>query len=133
MAFRLKKVINGEEKVFLIQKFLEILGEPTNDEIQIDGEAYRISSFIALDGGSGIGQITIWQSMELSIIENSQNLFTLSESITDIASVQLYVNGIFYKYGNQESYHIQGGNLYWHGDFNLEITDYIYLKYSKAI
>jgi hypothetical protein len=118
--------------VFSIQKILELLGETINDEICIDGKSYRISSFIALDSG-GTGQIIIWQTLEIFVIENAQQLFPLSDSISDFTNIQLYVNGVLYTYGIPESYHILEGNLYWHGDFILETSDQIHLKYSKSI
>ena len=46
MAFSLSKVVNGERITFSDKLILEILGDVINDEISIDGKAYRISSFI---------------------------------------------------------------------------------------
>jgi len=133
VAFSLRTIRDNHSKVFSIQKILELLGENINDEINIDGRAYRISSFIALDEGSGTGQNIIWQTMELVVIENNQQIFSLEESVSDFSSTQLFINGILYTYGIPESYHISGNNLYWHGDFILETSDQIYLKYNKTI
>ena len=61
MNFTLNKVINGESKSFSLQKILEILGDPTNDEINFDGEAFRISSFgseVVSGGVAGSGTST---------------------------------------------------------------------------
>ncbi len=132
MSFSLRTIRDNHSKVFSIQKILELLGETINDEIRIDGKAYRISSFIALDSG-GTGQVIIWQTLELLVTEDAQQLFPLSDSIRDFTNIQLYVNGVLYTYGIPESYHISGDNLYWHGDFILETSDQIYLKYSKTI
>ena len=133
MAFSLRTTRDNHLKVFSIKKILELLGESINDEINIDGRAYLISSFVALDGGSGTGQNIIWNTLELVVLNDAQQVFSLSESITDFTNIQLLVNGVLYAYGITESYHISGDNLYWHGDFSLEISDQIFLKYSKII
>ena len=132
MAFTLKKVIDGQQKLFLNQKFLEILGDPTNDEIQLDGDAYRISSFIALDG-DGSGLTFHWFKVKLTVSETGQQSIIIPESISETDSLQLFINGVFYSYGLLDSYHIIDTTLYWHGDFPLEASDVIILKYRKSI
>ncbi len=132
MAFTLKKVIDGQQKLFLIQKFLEILGDPTNDEIQLDGDAYRISSFIALDGG-GTGLTFLWFKVKLTVSETGQQSIIIPETINETDSLQLFINGVYYTYGLTESYHILDTTLHWHGDFPLEASDTIILKYRKSI
>ncbi len=133
MSFSLRTIRDNHSKVFSIQKILELLGETINDEIRIDGKAYRISSFLALDSGGGTGQIIIWQTLDLVVTQDAQQLFPLSDSINDFTNIQLYVNGVLYTYGMLESYHISGDNLHWHGEFILETSDQIHLKYSKTI
>jgi len=71
MAFSLSKVQDGERKSFSDKLILEMLGDVINDEIKIDGEAYRISSFINLNEG-GSGQVQI-----LEIIDITINNFTI--------------------------------------------------------
>lgn len=132
MSFTLKKVINGEEKLFSTKKFLEILGDTVNDEINLDGEAYRISSFVLI-GGSGSGETYIWQIVSLAVNQQGQQTIILSEAITETNSLQLFINGVNYQYGSLKSYHITANTLYWHGGFELEPTDSIYLKYVKTI
>ena len=132
MSFTLKKVINGEVQLFSTKKFLEILGDTANDEINLDGEAYRISSFVLI-GGSGTGETYIWQTLSLTISETGQQIIILSEAITETNSLQLFINGVIYCYGNLKSYHISDTTLHWHGGFILEPTDSIYLKYVKTI
>ena len=135
MAFKLKKVINGEENIFLIQKFLEILGDPINDEINIDGDAYRISSFVSLagSGGSGTGTTYIWHSVDLSVVSRNQREFYLSNIISNFTNTRLYINGVYYDYGNSKAYHIIGRTLIWHGGFELEVGDEVFLKYVTSI
>ena len=135
MAFTLKKVIDGQQKLFLIQKFLELLGDPTNDEIQLDGDAYRISSFINLDGSSSgsSGLTFLWFEVTLSVDAAGQQSITIPETINETNSLQLFINGIYYSYGLSQSYHILDTNLHWHGDFSLDPDDIIILKYRKSI
>lgn len=133
MSFSLRTIRDNHSKVFSIRKILELLGETINDEIRIDGKAYRISSFLALDSSGGTGQIIIWQTLDLWVTQDAQQLFPLSDSISDFTNIQLYVNGVLYTYGILESYHISGDNLHWHGEFILETSDQIQLKYSKTI
>jgi len=133
VSFSLRTIRDNHSKVFSIRKILELLGETINDEIRIDGKAYRISSFLALDSSGGTGQIIIWQTLDLWVTQDAQQLFPLSDSISDFTNIQLYVNGVLYTYGILESYHISGDNLHWHGEFILETSDQIQLKYSKTI
>ncbi len=133
MAFTLKKVINGEEHVFTVRKFLELMGDIANDEIILDGEIYRISSFLNMDSGSGTGTGYVWQIMTLSVSQSGQETVTLTEAITETISLQLIINGVAYAYGSSKSYHISQSNLYWHGGFDLDPMDTVYLKYLKAI
>ena len=133
MAFSLRTVRDNDSKVFSIRKILELLGENINDEILIDGKAYRISSFLALDGGSGTGESSVWISTQLLVRENKQTIFTLSETINSLDEIQLFINGILYPYGLNESYHILSTLLYWHGGFDLELSDRVMLKYNQII
>ncbi len=133
MGFTLKTIRDNQVKVFSIQKILEILGEKVNDEILIDGKSYRISSFISTGGGSGEEQTTVCQTVELFASKDDQFQFSINEIISNSSNINLFINGIRYTYGISKSYHISGGNLIWHGDFDLETTDEIIVKYSSII
>jgi len=133
MAFSLKRVIDGQQKVFLLQKILEVLGDPTNDEILLDGQAYRISSFMALNGGSGSGINSLWLEQKLNVEQNNQQLFDIGNPIDELNSALLFINGVFYPHGMEESFHINNTQLHWHGDFSLDTNDKIILKFRKTI
>jgi len=132
VAFSLRTIRDNQSKVFSIRKILELLGEEINDEISIDGKAYRISSFLSLDGG-GTGQSIIWESLDLIVTKNAQLQFPIGELFGDFINTQLFINGVLYAYGLTESYHIVTNTLWWHGDFDLEISDRVVLKFSKTI
>ena len=72
-------------------------------------------------------------SIELFVLENDQEIFLLDDLITDYESLQLFVNGVFYAQGDLKDYHVSGRNFYWHGDFSLELSDRIQLKYYQII
>ena len=107
MAFTLKKVINGESKDFTLQNILEILGDPTNDEINFDGEAYRISSFEDGGGtstggggagsGSSSGTVFTWQDYLLFVTVAGQTEIELETAIPEGANLLLTVNGVYYE------------------------------------
>ena len=133
MAFRLNKVINGEQKVFPNRTILEILGDTINDEINIKGKVYRISSFVNLSSGGSGGSSYLWNSINLLAVGDNQVEFYLSNIISDFSNTKLYINGVHYEYGSDKAYHINGRNLVWHGSFNLETSDEIFLKYVTSV
>ncbi len=133
MGFSLRTIRDNQIKVFSVRKILELMGENINDEILIDGKSYRISSFLSLDDGSGSGQTTVCQILELLIIKDNQFQFPISDSIGNSTNTQLFVNGVLYSSGINKSYHISKGNLIWHGGFDLEASDEIILKYRSII
>ena len=139
MAFTLKKVIDGESTSFTLQKILEILGDYTNDEINFDGEVYRISSFNDSGGTSsgggtgGTGTTMVWHDQILYPDEVGQTVIPMEESIPDGTEILFTVNGVYYEKGIGESYHISGSTLHWHGSFDLDPTDKIRLRYQIAI
>ena len=134
MIFRLNKVVNGEETTFSFQKILELLGDPLNDEIQINGEAYRISSMVSFGGeGSGTsGQTTVWESRDINVLEEGQTTIPIN-SIEGSIDHELLVNGVNYKNGSSLAYHVTGTTLYWHGAFILEPSDEVILRVQKPI
>lgn len=132
MGFTLKKVINGSSRTFSNRKILELLGDPGNDEINLDGEAFRLSSFVGLDTGSG-GAATIWEEKYLEVGFPGQQIFRMDEAIGQAESIQLTVNGILYNHGQDKSFHVTAQSVYWHGAFALETSDVVKLKYLKSI
>ena len=143
MAFTLTKVIDGESTSFTLQNILEILGDHTNDEINFDGEAYRISSFedgggTSSGGGSsggtgGTATTLVWHDQILYPSESGQTSIPMEEGIPDGTEILFTVNGVYYEIGTEESYHISGTTLHWHGSFDLDPTDKIRLRYQIAI
>ena len=131
MSFSLRKVQNGEQKIFSNKLILEMLGDTINDEIKIDGEVYRISSFFSLSG-EGSGTLAyIWEIIDLPIIQNNEQEFSLNQDIEDLSSVMLVINHVIYRH--QLSFHISNQLLYWHGEFDLETSDQMYLRFMKSI
>lgn len=128
MAFSLRTTRDNQLRVFSVKKILELLGEDVNNEINIEGKAYLLSSFVELNSNSS-GQNTLWQTIELVISQNNQQILPLNIFINDADSPELFINGILYSYGITRSFHITDNNLFWHGGFGLEISDVIYLKY----
>jgi len=132
MGFSLSKVLDGERITFSDKLILEILGDAINDEINIDGEAYRISSFISI-GGEGSGQTYVWQTTDLLITQNNQTEFSINQDIDDPTNIFLIINHVVYRYGFQQNFHIANHTLYWHGGFDLEPTDQMYLRFLTTI
>ncbi len=139
MTFTLKKVIDGESRDFTLQNILEILGDPTNDEIDFEGEAFRISSFgssVVSGGGGGAGSgsssgtIFTWQDYLLTVTVVGQTEIELETEIPEGANLLLTVNGVYYESHPQLSYHIIGSTLFWHGSFELEPSDTVRLRYQ---
>jgi hypothetical protein len=122
MAFTLRKVINGEVKLFSIKNLLKIHGSKENDEILLEGEAYRISSFNEL-GGSGSGS-TQWVKYDIIVETNGQNSFVLSESIIDTSSVTITINGVSYQLQKDNAFNLNSRTLLWNG---------IQIQYRKTI
>ncbi|MBT3422930.1 MAG: hypothetical protein HN431_09010 [Bacteroidetes bacterium] len=132
MAFSLSKVGNGERITFSDKLILEILGDVINDEISIDGEAYRISSFISI-GGEGSVQTYVWETIDISITQNNQTEFSINQDIDDPTNIFLIINHVLYRYGQNRDFHIVNQLLYWHGGFDLEPTDQMYLRFLTTI
>ncbi len=132
MAFSLSKVLDGERITFSDKLILEILGDVINDEIIIDGEAYRISSFINI-GGEGTGQSYIWETIDIPITQNNQTEFSINQDIDDPTNLFLIINHVLYRYGQNRDFHIANQLLYWHGGFELDPTDRMYLRFLTTI
>ena len=126
MAFTLTHIRTGEDQLFTIQVLLEKLGDPINDEIIINGEAYRIAGVQESTTGAVSGN---WQREVIEVIESDQTEFEVDINTSDPEGLFLVVNGALFDYGQNGAFHIAGTTLYWHGRFNLSPTDQVYIKY----
>lgn len=136
MAFSIQRVGATESETFSIGDILKMLGDKVNDEIKINGHAYRLSTVQEFGGDGGSVDPSLiplptvdWIRTPLDIITAGQTNFQVSVPINDPEGLLLVVNGAMYDYGSDAAFHMEGNNLYWHGGFTLEITDRIYLKY----
>lgn len=136
MAFSIMRVGATESETFSIGDILRILGDKVNDEIKINGHAYRLSTVQEFGGDGGVVDPSLiplpqvdWIRTPLEIITAGQTNFQVNVPINDPEGLLLVVNGAMYDYGSDAAFHMEGNNLYWHGGFTLEITDRIYLKY----
>ena len=132
MGFTLKHLRTGEIKTFSTKEVLEMLGDPVNDEIIVHNEVYRISSFVGSDAGDVVMPKLAWSNInfKLSPKVETKNIFPLVLD-TDGSNLFFIVNGMLYEYGIDKDYHTDGKYLYWHGGFNLDFNDIIYVKYLE--
>ena len=126
MAFTLTHIRTGEDQLFTIQVLLEKLGDPINDEIIINGEAYRIAGVQESATGTASGN---WQRETIEVVESDQTEFEVDINTSDPEGLFLVVNGALFDYGQNGAFHIEGTTLFWHGRFNLSPTDQVYIKY----
>ncbi len=134
MAFTLTKIRTGEQQNFTVREILELLGDPINNEIVIRGESYRINNVQGdlSSGGSGSDTNTWradWQKIPITIGSSGQTQFSVSVNTNDPEGLFLAVNGAIYDYGVNSAFDISSGTLNWHGGFNLEPTDHVYIKF----
>jgi len=129
MAFTLTHIRTGEDQLFTIQVLLEKLGDPVNDEIIINGEAYRIAS-VQEDSSTGGGTVSSnWVRQSIEVTQSDQTEFEVDINTSDPEGLFLVVNGALFDYGQNGAFHIEGTTLFWHGRFNLSPTDQVYIKY----
>ena len=131
MAFTLTHIRTGQQINFTIREILQLLGDPINNEIFIHGESYRINN-VQGDIGSGTESSTWradWQKIPLTVDESGQTEFSVNVNTTDPEGLFLAVNGAIYDYGVNSAFDILSGTLNWHGGFNLEPTDHVYIKF----
>ena len=129
MAFTLTHIRTGEDQLFTIQVLLEKLGDPINDEIIINGEAYRIAS-VQEDSSTGGGTVSSnWVRESIEVTQSNQTEFEVDINTSDPEGLFLVVNGALFDYGQNGAFHIEGTTLFWHGRFNLSPTDQVYIKY----
>lgn len=129
MAFRLSTVRTGAVQVFSIQTILALLGDAINDEIELEGDAYRISSYDPLDGElPTVAARADWKKIPLTITSPGQTHFPFEGTDGDPEGMFLVVNGLVYDYGVQSAFHLDNAQIYWHGGFELDPTDILYIK-----
>jgi hypothetical protein len=133
MAFTLTKVRTGEQQNFTVREILELLGDPINNEIVIHGESYRLNN-VQGDISSGVSSDSSiwkadWQKIPLPVDSSGQTQFSVNVNTNDPEGLFLAVNGAIYDYGVNSAFDISSGILNWHGGFNLEPTDHVYIKF----
>lgn len=136
MEFTLIHLRTAEQKVFSTKDLLQILGDRINDEIEISGERYRISSVASIGGGGTVDNSTWradWQKLPITVSSSAQTQFSINVNTTDPEGLFLVVNGAIYDYGINSAFDIDSGTLNWHGGFNLEPTDHVYIKYLTLV
>lgn len=130
--FSLKHIQSGTLESFDIQVLLELLGDPINDEIQLGEHRYRISSYQSLSSevpsGSPCAENCNSSSLVIAIPFVGASVFSLEGRQIDISSLMLTVNNVLYKYA--VDYTIASGNLLWNGQFDLEPSDSLWLRYQ---
>ncbi|MEN9394467.1 MAG: hypothetical protein RL362_688 [Bacteroidota bacterium] len=132
MAFTLTKIRTGEQQNFTVREILELLGDPINNEIVIRGESYRINN-VQGDLSSGGSDTSTWradwQKIPITVGSSGQTQFSVNVNTNDPEGLFLAVNGAIYDYGVNSAFDISSGTLNWHGGFNLEPTDHVYIKF----
>ena len=91
MAFTLTHIRTGEQQTFTVQVLLEKLGDPINDEIIINGEAYRIAGVQESATGTVSGN---WQRETIEVTESDQTEFDVDINTSDPEGLFLVVNEI---------------------------------------
>jgi hypothetical protein len=133
MPFQLKRVGSNTTALFTLGDLLALLGDAVNDEIVFAGQSYRISSCQELGGMAGGAGTADWLSVTLLVVEVGQTDFALPSGVADPESLFLTVNNVVYEYGLQQSYHVEGSMLFWHGPMALEPADRVILRYPSAV
>jgi len=130
MAFTLTHIRTGEQRDFTIREILQLLGDPINNEIFIRGESYRINNVQGdIGGGGGANWRADWQKIPMVVEQSGQTEFSIDINTADPEGLFLAVNGAIYDYGINSAFDIDSGTLNWHGGFNLEPSDHVYIKY----
>jgi hypothetical protein len=133
MAFTLTHIRTGEQRNFTIREILQLLGDPINNEIFIHGQSYRINNVQGDIGGGGDTWSADWQKIPIAVEQSGQTEFLVNVNTTDPEGLFLAVNGAIYDYGINSAFDIDSGTLNWHGGFNLEPTDHVYIKFLTLI
>ena len=133
MAFRVQSIRTGEYFTFSAKEILHLIGDSINDEINLDGEVYRISTCEELVSGNGAIANIDWQADTLEINSNGETVFYFPAQVSDTQSLFLTVNNVLYSYGVDADFHVQDNRLYWHGQFQLETDDNMVVRYPLNI
>ena len=129
MRKKIVVAVTGASGSIYAQVLLEKLGDPINDEIIINGEAYRIAS-VQEDSSTGGGTVSSnWVRQSIEVTQSDQTEFEVDINTSDPEGLFLVVNGALFDYGQNGAFHIEGTTLFWHGRFNLSPTDQVYIKY----
>ncbi len=133
MLFKLTNIRNRIQKTFSTKDLLSLMGDRVNDEIRFGKEKYRISSLQELGTDSEPSGSLIWRpewiKINLLVTTSGQVDFPFEPNITDPEGLFLVVNGAMFDHGSHSAFHVQDSLLHWHGRFNLETTDVVYVKY----
>jgi hypothetical protein len=133
MLFKLTNIRTRIQKTFSTKDLLSLLGDRVNDEIRFGKERYRISTLQEVDGGSSNSSSLIWKpewtKIDLIVSTSGQMDFAFSAEVNDPEGLFLVINGALFDHGSHSAFHVDGGILHWHGRFNLEPTDVVYVKY----
>ncbi len=133
MLFKLTNIRTRIQKTFSTKDLLGLIGDRVNDEIRFGKERYRISTIQELDGQSSESGALIWRpewnKVNLIVTTSGQMDFPFEPSAGDPEGLFLVVNGALFDHGSHSAFHVDGGVLHWHGRFNLEPTDVVYVKY----
>jgi hypothetical protein len=105
MGFTLQKVNTEEIITFSTKDLLNLLGDPVNDEIQLLGNTYRISSYFD-DTGGYLPPAVVFGVLEFVVDVNTNNLFNIGNIDPMSDATLLTVNGITYRYGANKDYHL---------------------------
>lgn len=133
MAFRVKSLRSGEYFTFTAKQILYLVGDSVNDEIVIDGEAFRISTCQEIETGTSAGGSIDWQTEAIAIPSNGESVFYFPAQVSDTQSLFLTVNNVLYNYGVEADFRIEADRLYWHGRFPLETDDEMIIRYPIPI
>lgn len=132
MSFSLKLLQTEETEVFSTKEILELLGDPINDEIQIKGKAFRLSSFEGLGAEDfALSNLTFNEEEQLvPAVHNNQ--FILEKPYRPDA-IMVFVNGVYYRHGVNKAFHIHNNLLMWHGPIDLSENDVIVIRFLDYI
>jgi len=133
MLFKLTNIRNRIQKTFSTKDLLSLLGDRINDQIRFGKEVYRLSSLQEINPESENPENLIWKpewvKTNLIVATSGQVDFPFEPNINDPEGLFLVVNGAMFDHGAQSAFHVQDSLLHWHGRFNLETTDVVYIKY----
>jgi len=133
MLFKLTNIRTRVQKTFSIKDLLRLLGDRVNDEISFGKERYKISTIQEIYTSQNDTSSLIWKpewiKINLVVSASGQAQFRFEPNTDDPEGLFLVVNGALFDHGSHSAFHVEEGVLYWHGRFQLEPTDVVYVKY----